>query len=76
MSKTVAAAEFQAHSLELLEEVAARQEELVVVKDGKPLAKVVPLGNVPVRRSLEGLQGSVTILGDIVEPLAEWGTTK
>jgi prevent-host-death family protein len=84
MSKTVAAAEFQAHSLELLEEVAAKQEELVVVENGKPLVKVVPIApqeqeHPPRRppRTLEELRGSVETLGDIVEPLdVEWDAMK
>lgn len=89
MSKTVAAAEFEAHSLELLEEVAKRQEELVVFENGKPLVKVVPMswqrsggeqpGDAAPRRhrTLEELRGSITILGDIVEPLdVEWDVMK
>ena len=76
MSKTVAAAEFQTHSLELLEEVAENQEELVVLKDGKPIGKLVPMPGAK-KRSLESLRGSVTILGDIVEPLDdEWDAMK
>jgi antitoxin (DNA-binding transcriptional repressor) of toxin-antitoxin stability system len=40
MSKTVAAEEFEAHPGELLRE--AKQEELVVMEDGEPLATVIP----------------------------------
>lgn len=90
MSKTVAAAEFEAHSLELFEEVAKKQEELVVFENGKPLVRVVPMGwqrsndverpddPAPRRhRTLEELRGSITILGDIVEPLdVEWDVMK
>jgi hypothetical protein len=35
MSKTVAVAEFEAHPLELLEEAAEKQEEIVVIRGGK-----------------------------------------
>jgi len=85
MAKTVAADEFEAHSLALLEEVAQKREELLIVDDGRPLARVVPIGwpetrtaDVPRRRrTLEELRGSVTILGDIVEPLEdEWDVMK
>jgi hypothetical protein len=83
MAKTIAAAEFEGHSLELFEEVADNDEELVVLSNGKPLVKVVPATRPdrghPARkhRSLEELRGSVTILGDIVEPLGdEWETSK
>lgn len=76
MSKTVAAAEFEAHSLELLEEVAANQEELVVIKDGRTLAKVVPIPERP-RKTLDQMRAEgVKILGDIVEPVAEWDITR
>jgi prevent-host-death family protein len=84
MSKTVAAEEFEAHSLELLEEVAEKQEEVVVLKDGRPIGKLVPMtrttsDELPRRRhrTLEELRGSVTILGDIVEPFDDdWDCMK
>lgn len=83
MARTVAAAEFETHSLALFQEVAATQEEMVIVRDGKPLAKVVPV-------SLEEeLHGSgltidefrrrypVKIVGDITEPLDDdWDVMK
>ena len=76
MTRTVAVADFEAHSLELLDEVATTQEEIVVTKEGKPVAKLVPLSTRR-RRTLEELRGSVTILGDIVEPLdEEWDVMK
>ena len=43
VSRAIAVAEFEAHSLALLEEVAEKQEELVIMDGGKPLAKVVPI---------------------------------
>ena len=76
MSKTVAVAEFQAHSLEWLEEVAAKQEEVVVLKDGKPLARVMPIES---RRpmTLEELRSlGGEIHGDLMEPLEEWDAAK
>ena len=82
MSKTVAAEEFEAHFIEMLEEVAEKQEEVVLVKDGRPLARVVPMSpaaDLPHgrHRTLEELRGSVTILGDIVEPFDdEWDCMK
>lgn len=79
MTKTVAAAEFEAHSLELLDEVATTREEVVVTKEGKPVAKLVPAVSLEELRrpALERLRGSVKILGDIVEPLdEEWDVMK
>jgi prevent-host-death family protein len=89
MSKTVAAEEFEAHPGELLREAREKQEELVVMEDGKPLATVIP-AKWPVdisveleppagrrNRTLEELRGSVITLGDIVEPLEdEWDAMK
>lgn len=83
MSKTVAAEEFEAHPGELLREAREKQEELVVMEDGKPLATVIP-AKWPVdisagrrNRTLAELRGSVITLGDIVEPLEdEWDAMK
>ena len=76
MSKTVAADEFQAHSLELLEEVAETQEEVVVLRDGKPLGRLVPMYRRPpmTLEELRSLGGR--ILGDIEEPMGEWDMMK
>ena len=41
--KTVAASEFKAKCLSLLDEVAETRQELVVTKRGKPVARVVPI---------------------------------
>ena len=68
MAKTVPAPEFEAHCLAVLDEVAETREEVVVMKDGKPLAKVVPV-TAHATRSLESLRGSVVVLGDIVSPV-------
>jgi prevent-host-death family protein len=82
MSKTVAAEEFEAHPGELLREAREKQEELVVMEDGKPLATVIP-AKWPVdisaleppagrrNRTLEELRGSAKTIGDIVEPLED-----
>ena len=64
----VAAGEFKAQCLALLDEVAETGKEIVVTKRGKPVAKVVPI------EPPKSLEGSVTILGDvmnIVDP-DEW----
>jgi len=42
MSKTVALEEFASHLLEVLEQVAATHEELLVTKDGQPIVRIVP----------------------------------
>jgi prevent-host-death family protein len=72
MSKTVAITDLQPDVIELLE----NREEVLVLKDGKPFAKVVPIADRP-RKSLEELRAlGGEVVGDIVEPLEEWDTTK
>ena len=58
----IAAGEFKAQCLAILDEVAETGKEIIVTKRGKPVAKVVPI------EPPKSLEGSVTILGDIVAP--------
>jgi len=75
MSKTVPAPEFEANCLAVLDEVASKHEEVVVLKDGRPHAKVVPITRR--YRTLEELRHSGRIVGDILEPLdEEWDVEK
>ena len=41
--KTIAAAEFKAHCLTLMDDVQATKRPLVITKRGKPVAKLVPI---------------------------------
>jgi prevent-host-death family protein len=43
-TRSIAAGEFKAKCLALLDEVRDQQEEIIVTKRGKPVAKLVPLG--------------------------------
>lgn len=67
----VAAGEFKAKCLQLLDEVAETRETLIITKFGKPVARLVPM---PPARTLRGaLKGSVLHEDDIVSPLEnEW----
>lgn len=72
MDKTIAAGEFKAKCLHLLDEVAQRRAPLVITKRGKPVAKLVPIDDEPV--DIYGcMAGTGRILGDIVSPLDDWG---
>ena len=68
---SIGAGEFKAKCLQLLDEVAASRQPLVITKFGKPVAQVVPM---PPAVKLRGaLAGSVLHEGDIVSPLEnEW----
>ena len=66
----VTVTEFKATCLQLLEQVRQTQEEIVVTKHGKPIAKVAPYA--PGSEELFGyLSGTVTVHGDIVAPTGE-----
>jgi prevent-host-death family protein len=73
MTKTVPVAEFEANCVDLLEEIAGSGNDIVITRDGKPLAKVVPIES-----SLRGpMFGTIEIVGNIVEPIDdEWDATK
>jgi len=61
----VAASDFKARCLRLLDEVNEQGIELVITKRGEPVAKLVPVGST--RRSQRGAwKGLATIEGDIV----------
>lgn len=67
----VAAGEFKAKCLKLLDDVAASGEPLIITKRGRPVAQVVPI---PGQRPLFGaMRGSVLMQQDIVAPVgADW----
>ena len=58
----VKASEFKAKCLRLMDEVAQTGEPLVITKNGKPVATLVPYGEK--RRTVAGLHaGTIRILG-------------
>jgi len=72
MDNTIAAGEFKAKCLHLLDEVAQRRAPLVITKRGKPIAKLVPIDDKPI--DIYGcMAGTGRIVGDIVSPLDDWG---
>ena len=71
-SVTMKASEFKAKCLELMDEVAENGGEIVITKNGKPVAKLTAFHERP--KSLFGAgRGRMKILGDIVSPIdVEW----
>lgn len=71
----VAATEFKARCLELMDRVAERRETYIITKRGKPVAKLVP-ADPPRPKDIFGcMVGQMEIVGDITEPLwsdQEW----
>jgi len=71
MDASIGAGEFKAKCLQLIDEVAARREPLIITKRGQPLAKLVPMEST--RPLFGAMAGSVTREDDIISPLdAEW----
>ncbi len=69
----IAAGQFKAQCLQLMDQVQQSREEIVITKHGKPVAKLVPVDETGPRSILGYLQGTVEIVGDIVSPLeSEW----
>lgn len=66
----IAAGEFKAKCLRLMDHVQQSGEEIIITKRGKPIAKLVPVQEQakPPKFVLGYMKGTVEILGDIVGP--------
>ncbi|MGA7558917.1 MAG: type II toxin-antitoxin system Phd/YefM family antitoxin [Terriglobales bacterium] len=72
--KKIAAGEFKARCLALMEDVRSTREPLVITKRGKPIAKLVPVEDKK-DDFIGRLKGVMKIVGDIespVVPLEDW----
>lgn len=64
----IKASEFKAKCLKLMDEINETGDVLVITKNGKPVARLVPeRSEVPFGRNL----GGIRILGDIIEPAVD-----
>ena len=70
--RTIKASEFKATCLKLMDEVAESGEEIVITKNGKPVAKLTAFQGRP--KTLFGAgRGRMKVMGDIISPLdVEW----
>jgi prevent-host-death family protein len=76
MTKTMKASECKAKFLSVLDEVASTHERVIVTKNGKPVAEIVPFVDKP-KSIIGALKGSVTLMGDLDEPTGEdWEALK
>lgn len=66
----IAAGQFKAQCLKLMDEVQNRREEIIITKHGKPIAKLVPFEETPVS-VLGFLRNTVLTSGDIESPIDE-----
>ncbi len=71
----IAAGEFKARCLKLMDKVSRDHEEIVITKRGKPVAKLVAVtdAEADVPRGYGCMEGTIEIVGDIVSPIdVEW----
>lgn len=76
--KTIAISQFKAQCLSLLDGVARTGQPLLVVKRGKPLARVVPSGGARDDHPQGTLLGTVDFVGDAIQPAVPsilWAST-
>jgi len=67
----IPAGKFKAQCLKLMDDVHQSHEEIVITKFGKPIAKLVPVGEEASKPLFGFLKGSVVVKGDIVGPTGE-----
>jgi len=63
--------EFQSKCLELMEHVKENHEEVIITKDGKPVAKLISVEEETAGPLFGFMKGTVKINGDIFAPLNE-----
>ena len=66
--RKIAAGEFKAHCLALMEDVRSTRQPIVITKRGKPVAKLVP-AEAEKDEFFDRLKGVVRIVGDIESPI-------
>jgi prevent-host-death family protein len=69
--KKIAAAEFKARCLALMDDVRSTREPLMITKRGKPVAKFVPAED-DTDDFIGRLEGVFRVVGDIESPMDDW----
>ena len=73
--KTLAAGEFKAKCLRVMDDVAAHRRSVVITKHGRPVVRIVPIDAEPSRDLFGCLADELHIVGDIessVVPASAW----
>jgi len=77
MTKIMKASDFKAKCLAVMDEVAKTGEAVIVTKNGKPVAELVPHQPKGKRSPFGIWKGQVEIKGDIISPIdVEWDAMK
>lgn len=69
--QTIAAGVFKAKCLAIMDEVQAKRESIVITKNGKPVAKLVPVEKESPDPIFGSMKDKATIVGDIESPIPE-----
>jgi len=72
--RKIAAGEFKARCLALMEDVRSTRQPIVITKRGKPVAKLVPADNGKKDDWIGRLEGVFKVVGDIESPIDDWET--
>lgn len=62
------ASDFKARCLAILDHVQPTGERVVILKRGQPVAELIPASRTHAEHAQFELQGTVIVVGDIVEP--------
>ena len=68
MADTIAAGEFKAKCLGILDQVQRQRKEITITKRGKPVTKLVPVNNGQ-PSFIGSMKGTMEIVGDIISPI-------
>jgi prevent-host-death family protein len=68
--KTMPAGQFKARCLKIMDDVQSTREPVVITKNGRPVAKLVPATE-PSDDFLGKLSGTRKIVGDITQPIED-----
>ena len=72
MVTTYGSAEFKAHCLRIIDEVAASGQTVLLTKRGRPVARVVPVADAPVPPAFGWLEGTARLEGDLLSTGDVW----
>ena len=67
----IAASEFKAKCLKIMDHVNDSHEEVIVTKHGKPVVRIVSVSQSPSASLFGYMKNSVNIIGDIIKPIDE-----
>ena len=67
----IAAGQFKAQCLKLMDQIQQTKEEVIITKYGTPVARLVPIESDQAESIVGWMKGSVKITGDIVAPIDE-----